>query len=105
MGPPVHFRTLHSRTGSRGCGPRAAWYSHAAAAVIPSRAREAHVKVLVVGSGGREHALCAALARSPNVERVYVAPGNDGMAGVATCVSDLLTTHTQGLVAFAQSMG
>ncbi|HVG93300.1 MAG TPA: phosphoribosylamine--glycine ligase, partial [Planctomycetota bacterium] len=63
------------------------------------------MKVLVVGSGGREHALCTALARSPSVERVYVAPGNDGMAGVATCVSDLLTTHTQGLVAFAQSMG
>ncbi len=42
------------------------------------------MKVLVVGSGGREHALALALARDPGVEAVHAAPGNPGMAEVAT---------------------
>ena len=41
------------------------------------------MKVLVLGGGGREHALTAALARDPEVTQVYAAPGNPGMAGVA----------------------
>jgi phosphoribosylamine--glycine ligase len=40
-------------------------------------------RVLVIGGGGREHALAWSLAASPRVEKVYVAPGNDGMADVA----------------------
>jgi phosphoribosylamine--glycine ligase len=40
-------------------------------------------KVLVVGAGGREHALAWAMERSPQVEKVYVAPGNAGTAAVA----------------------
>jgi phosphoribosylamine--glycine ligase len=63
------------------------------------------VKILVVGGGGREHALCAALARSPGVERVWCAPGSDGIAEVATCVPELETTHTDGIVAFAKTIG
>jgi phosphoribosylamine--glycine ligase len=42
------------------------------------------VKVLVIGSGGREHALTLALARDPEVSEVHAAPGNPGMAAVAT---------------------
>ncbi len=38
------------------------------------------MKVLVVGGGGREHALAWRLAQSPRVQRVYVAPGNGGTA-------------------------
>ncbi|MDR1764645.1 MAG: phosphoribosylamine--glycine ligase [Lachnospiraceae bacterium] len=44
------------------------------------------MKVLVVGGGGREHALCAKLAQSPRVETVYCAPGNAGIFAVARCV-------------------
>ncbi|MBI1796884.1 MAG: phosphoribosylamine--glycine ligase [Candidatus Eisenbacteria bacterium] len=43
-------------------------------------------RILVIGSGGREHALAWRLARDPSVERVLVAPGNDGIAGAATCI-------------------
>ena len=60
------------------------------------------MKVLVVGGGGREHALCWALAASPLVEAVLCAPGNAGIAEVARCepvgVDDL-----DALVALAQA--
>ena len=42
------------------------------------------MKVLVLGGGGREHALVLALARDPAVEQVYAAPGNPGIAEVAS---------------------
>ncbi|MFQ8582493.1 MAG: phosphoribosylamine--glycine ligase [Holdemania massiliensis] len=44
-------------------------------------------KVLVIGSGGREHALAWKFAQSPQVEKVYAAPGNPGMAEIAECVA------------------
>ena len=44
------------------------------------------MKVLVVGGGGREHAICWKLAQSPKVTELYCAPGNGGIAQVATCV-------------------
>lgn len=45
------------------------------------------MKVLVVGGGGREHALVWKLVQSPNVSRVYCAPGNAGIAQMAECIS------------------
>jgi phosphoribosylamine--glycine ligase len=45
------------------------------------------MKVLVIGSGGREHALCWKLAQSPRVSKVYCAPGNGGIGNVAECVA------------------
>src|SRR5512143_846545 len=44
------------------------------------------MKVLVVGGGGREHALAWKLRQSPRVGELICAPGNGGMAGIATCV-------------------
>src|SRR5215472_10338956 len=45
------------------------------------------MKILVIGSGGREHALCWKLAQSPRTSKLYAAPGNPGIAGVATCLA------------------
>ncbi len=45
------------------------------------------MKILVVGSGGREHALCWKIARSEKVDKIYCAPGNAGVAQVAECVA------------------
>ena len=44
------------------------------------------MKALVVGGGGREHAICWKLAQSPKVTELYCAPGNGGIAQVAQCV-------------------
>jgi phosphoribosylamine--glycine ligase len=44
------------------------------------------MKILVVGGGGREHALCFGLRRSPSVREIYCAPGNPGIAEVADCL-------------------
>ncbi len=57
-------------------------------------------KVLVVGGGGREHAIVDALSRSPQVGTIYCAPGNAGIALQAECVA-LKDTDVQGLLEFA----
>lgn len=44
------------------------------------------MKILIVGGGGREHAIAAAVARSPKADKIYCAPGNAGIAEVAECV-------------------
>ena len=58
------------------------------------------MKVMVVGSGGREHALVKALAKNPDVTTLYALPGNGGIARDATCV-DIAATDIAGMVAFA----
>ena len=59
------------------------------------------MKVLVVGSGGREHAICWKLAQSPNVTQLYCAPGNAGIAQTAQCV-DVKATDVEGMVKWAR---
>jgi phosphoribosylamine--glycine ligase len=59
------------------------------------------MKILVLGSGGREHALVWKLAPSPRVEKIYCAPGNPGIAQTATCV-DIPVTNVAALRRFAK---
>ncbi len=59
------------------------------------------MKVLVVGSGGREHAICWALKKSPKVTALYCAPGNGGIGQIAQCV-DVKATDIPGMVAWAK---
>lgn len=58
------------------------------------------MKVLVIGSGGREHALVWKLRQSPKVEKMYCAPGNAGIAQIAECVN-IKAEDLDGLLAFA----
>ena len=64
----------------------------------------APMKILVVGSGGREHALCWKIARSPLVKKLYCAPGNPGTASLADNVP-VQADDIAGLVRFAKKEG
>ena len=57
-------------------------------------------KVLVIGGGGREHAIVDALSRSPQVGKIFCAPGNAGISAQAECVA-IKDTDVEGLKAFA----
>ncbi|MDF2095403.1 phosphoribosylamine--glycine ligase [Aquibaculum arenosum] len=59
------------------------------------------MKVLVVGGGGREHAICWAIAASPACERLWCAPGNAGIAEVAECL-EIPAEDVEGLMAFCR---
>ena len=63
------------------------------------------MRVLVVGSGGREHALAWKIAGSPRVERVLAAPGSAGLAGVATCFPGVSGGDADGLLRLARDEG
>jgi phosphoribosylamine--glycine ligase len=56
------------------------------------------VKVLIVGGGGREHALAWRLAQDPSVTRVLAAPGNAGIAAIADCFPDVATDDVDSIV-------
>ena len=59
------------------------------------------MKVLVVGSGGREHAICMSVAKSSRVDKIYCAPGNAGIGEIAECVN-IGAMEFDKLVAFAK---
>ncbi|MBI5023929.1 MAG: phosphoribosylamine--glycine ligase [Candidatus Omnitrophica bacterium] len=59
------------------------------------------MKVLIIGSGGREHVLAWKLRKSPLVKEIYCAPGNGGIASIAQCV-DIEATDIERLAAFAR---
>ena len=60
------------------------------------------MNILVLGGGGREHAISWALAKSPRCSELYVAPGNGGTASIAHNVKDLDAQDAQAVLAFAQ---
>lgn len=62
------------------------------------------MKVLIVGSGGREHAIAWSVAKSPKVDKIYCAPGNAGIAEFAECVN-IKAMEFDKLVAFAEENG
>lgn len=62
------------------------------------------MKVLVVGAGGREHALVWKLQQSPRVTKIYCAPGNAGIAQAAECLN-IKADDVDGLLAFAREKG
>jgi len=59
------------------------------------------MKVLIVGGGGREHAIAWKISKSPKVEKIYCAPGNAGISEVAECV-DIAAMEFDKLVKFAK---
>ncbi|MEP9410516.1 MAG: phosphoribosylamine--glycine ligase [Candidatus Brocadia sp.] len=58
------------------------------------------MKILIIGSGGREHALAWKIAQSPMVKKIFCAPGNPGIAEVAECI-DIGAENIEGLYTFA----
>lgn len=61
------------------------------------------MNILVLGGGGREHAISWALAKSPRCTELYVAPGNGGTANIARNIKDLNAEDAQAVLAFAQA--
>ncbi|WP_041643991.1 phosphoribosylamine--glycine ligase [Mahella australiensis] len=59
------------------------------------------MKVLIIGSGGREHALAWKIAQSHEVDEIYCAPGNGGISDIARCI-DIKATDIDGVVNFAK---
>ena len=60
------------------------------------------MNILVIGSGGREHAVIKAIKKNPDVKEIFALPGNGGIAADATCV-DIGAKDIEGIVAFATS--
>ena len=60
------------------------------------------MNILVIGGGGREHALAWKLSQSPKADRLYAIPGNPGMAEIAECVAGISIEDNAALVRFAQ---
>ena len=59
------------------------------------------MNVLVIGSGGREHAVCLKLSESKLVDKLYCAPGNGGISEIATCI-DISATDIEGICSFSK---
>ena len=60
------------------------------------------MKGLVIGGGGREHAVCKKLSESKDVTQILCAPGNAGIAQVARCIPEVKATDVEGIVALAK---
>jgi phosphoribosylamine--glycine ligase len=86
---------LYERVGNvAGNGP--------AVYTLPQSSRRAAMNILILGGGGREHALAWSISQSPECERLIVAPGNAGIAAIAECTS-LNIEDGAAVAAFAQA--
>ena len=63
------------------------------------------MRILVVGGGGREHALVWRLAQNPTVDRLFAAPGNPGIAAIATVIPDVDITVPDAVRKIADDVG
>ena len=61
------------------------------------------MNLMVVGGGGREHAIIKKLKENPNVDVIYALPGNGGIAADAVCVSDIGAKDIDKIVEFAKN--
>lgn len=61
------------------------------------------MKILVIGGGGREHAVCKKLSESKDVTQILCAPGNAGIAQVARCIPKVKATDVEGIVTLAKN--
>jgi phosphoribosylamine--glycine ligase len=59
-------------------------------------------KILVIGSGGREHCICEQFKKSPKTEKIFALPGNAGISEVAELVSDIKIDDNQKIIKFCQ---
>ena len=64
---------------------------------------EEQMNVLIVGGGGREHAIAYAVSQSPKVDKLYCVPGNAGIAGLAECV-DIKVMEFEEVARFAKKI-
>ncbi len=62
------------------------------------------MNILIIGGGGREHAIAAALARSPKTDKLYCAPGNGGISALAECFPEVKATDLDSVVALAERL-
>lgn len=62
------------------------------------------MNILIIGGGGREHAIAAALAKSPKTDKLYCAPGNGGISSLAECFPEVKATDIDGAVELAKKL-
>lgn len=62
------------------------------------------MNILIIGGGGREHAIAAALAKSPKTDKLYCAPGNGGISALAECFPEVKATDIDGAVGLAKKL-
>ncbi len=60
------------------------------------------MNILVIGSGGREHAICLKFSQSNNISKIYALPGNAGISQIAKCITDIDTKDHNQIINFCQ---